>query len=161
MVRYVDGYGSTPLSRYLYPILLRSAKLSITTIKTRMHSSRMRTVRCSSHLGEGVSAEGGCLPRGCLPRRVSVWVGCLPRRGVSAQGVFGQGVCLPHPYPREQNHICLWKHYLATTTLRTVKITTIQHFFKRFVVFILYFLSQWLPFEKLPSAIRTSTLQTY
>ena len=43
--------------------------------KTRMHSSRMRTARCSRHLLEGEgSAQGGgvcpggvCLPEGCLP----------------------------------------------------------------------------------------------
>ena len=69
---------------------------------TRMHSNRMRTVHCSSHLlwgclprglsaqgvpsqrvsAQGVSAQGvsaqGCLPRGCLPRGVSAQVGCLP-----------------------------------------------------------------------------------
>ena len=50
---------------------------------TRMHSSRMRSVRYSGHLGGGVLARGG-LPRGCLPRGVcvcpgvSAWVGvCL------------------------------------------------------------------------------------
>ena len=47
-------------------------------IRTRMRSSRMRTVHCSGCLGGG---EGGCLPRGCLPRR----------RGVSAY----RGVHLP------------------------------------------------------------------
>ena len=61
-----------------------------------MHSSRMRTVRCSSRLLEGVSAwgvsaqEGGVCPGGgCLLRR-----GCLPGRGVSAQegGVCPEGV---------------------------------------------------------------------
>ena len=34
--------------------------------KYRMHSSRMRTVRCSAHLLGGVCSGGGCLPRGCL-----------------------------------------------------------------------------------------------
>ena len=59
--------------------------------ETRMHSSRMRTVRISSHLrGGDVSAQGGvCLPGGvfqggCLPG------GCLPR-GVSAGGMSAQG----------------------------------------------------------------------
>ena len=32
-------------------------------IRTRVHSSRMRTVRCSGRL-----LGGGCLPRGCVPR---------------------------------------------------------------------------------------------
>ena len=41
-----------------------------------MHSSRMRTVRCSSHPGGGRLPGGclamvGCLARGCLPRGVS------------------------------------------------------------------------------------------
>ena len=30
--------------------------------ETRMHSSRMRTVRCSGHLRGGGSAHGECLP---------------------------------------------------------------------------------------------------
>ena len=68
-----------------------------------MHSSRMRTVRCSGRrvMGEGervprgsVSAQGecvcpgGCLCRGCLPR------GCMPK-GVSAQGGICPGVYMP------------------------------------------------------------------
>ena len=72
---------------------------------TRMHSSRMRIVRCSNHLGGclpgvcmpmGVSARGclpggvcpgGCLPRGCLPG------GICP--GVSARGMYAQGGVCP------------------------------------------------------------------
>ena len=51
----------------------------------RMHS-RMRTIRCSSHLPGGVSAQGVCVCLGgvsaqgggvCLPRGVSAW-GCTP-----------------------------------------------------------------------------------
>ena len=47
--------------------------MKIAYLKTRIHSSRMRTVRCSGHLGGvylggvglgGVSAWGGCLPGG-------------------------------------------------------------------------------------------------
>ena len=84
----------------------------------------------------GVSAQGGvcwggCLPRGCLPG------GCLPR-GVSAQGrcllggvsaggvclgVFAQGGVCHTPSRCGQNDRHLWKHYLATTTLRTVNIS--------------------------------------
>ena len=54
-------------------------------IKTRMHSSRMHTIRCSSLLLAG----GVCLPGGVYPGR------CLPSlsRGVSTQG----GVCLVCP----------------------------------------------------------------
>ena len=66
------------------------------TFQTRMHSSRMRTVRSSSHVyprmhwAGGVYprmhwAEGVCVSYDALGRRgVSAW-GCLPRR-VSAQG---------------------------------------------------------------------------
>ena len=76
-------------------------------IKTRMHSSRMRTVRCSSRLlGEGVVSARGCLPGGG---------GYLPR-GVCPGG------CLPHtssptPWTEWQT---LWKYYLAEIMLRTV-----------------------------------------
>ena len=47
------------------------------TFRTRMHSSRMRTVRCSNHLGGGGTCRpsecgiypgGRCLPRECLSR---------------------------------------------------------------------------------------------
>ena len=88
--------------------------------KTRMHTSRMRAVRCSSHLaaggvwrggvsargvclpGGGVSAQGGICLGGGLPRGVSawgVWGGVYPE-GVSAQGV----VCNTTPPPTEENH---------------------------------------------------------
>ena len=93
------------------------------TQKTRMHSSRMRTVRCSSHLGgcvsaQGVSAWGVCTGRdvclgglsawGCLLRGFSARGGCLPREvcpggmsawGLSTQGVSAQGECLLHTPP--------------------------------------------------------------
>ena len=58
-------------------------KVLILNFLARMHSSRMRTIRCSSRLLGGMSTRGGgCLPRGglCLP---GVCV-CLPR-----------GACLP------------------------------------------------------------------
>ena len=78
-------------------------------LNTRMHSSRMRTVRCSGHLGGG--CPGGCLPggmsalgrvsaRGCLAggvlqgvsgRGVSVWVGVCVCQGVSAWGSVSLG----------------------------------------------------------------------
>ena len=51
--------------------------------------------------------------RGCLPRG-----GYLPRR-VSAQGGICPSACWDTS-SREQNHKSLWKHNLATTTLRTV-----------------------------------------
>ena len=89
-----------------------------------MHSSRMCTIRYSSHLlpggclptkgvvclpveGGGVSAwwdvclpgEGGVCPGGCLPA-----MGCLPARGACLLGgicLLGKGVSAPSP--REQN----------------------------------------------------------
>ena len=62
-----------------------------------MHSSRMRTVRCSGCLG-GRVCLGGCLPGGvylggCLPR------GCLPR-----------GV---HPLGPKVRHPPLWTEFLT------------------------------------------------
>ena len=62
---------------------------------TRMHSSRMHTVRCSGRPG-GVS-QGKSLPRGGVSAQgVSTQKGCLPRRGVYqvGGGVFARG-CLP------------------------------------------------------------------
>ena len=73
---------------------------------TRMHSSRMRTVRCSGCGGciPACTGQGGAsqqaLDRGCIPT-------CTGQEGVSP--------------PCEQNHRRLWKHNLASTTLRTVK----------------------------------------
>ena len=92
---------------------------------TRMHSSRMRTVRGSSRLLGGVCPEmsawevsaGGCLPRGeggVYPgvRGVSVWGGCLPG-----------GVCIPacteadNPSPVDRIlDTRLWKYYLSATS---------------------------------------------
>ena len=84
-----------------------------------------------------VSAQGGCLPRGvcvqgeCLPGRGcrgGVCPGCVCVQGVCVQG--GAGGCLPSGVaapvhagipPPGQNDRCLWKFYLATTMLRTVK----------------------------------------
>ena len=75
--------------------------------RTRMYSSRIRTVRCSSRLlgRSGVSAGGVCpggvclgvsfwggLCLGCLPGKVSAW-GCLPR-GCLPGGCLTRG-CLP------------------------------------------------------------------
>ena len=62
-------------------------------LKTRMYSSRMRTVRCSSRLlGKGVSVSGGVCLGGCLSGGVCLRV-CLGG-GVSAQGLSAWG-CLP------------------------------------------------------------------
>ena len=51
-------------------------------ILTRIHSRRMRTVRCSDHLlgGECLPGGGWCLPRGICPGKVSAHGG-----GVSAR----------------------------------------------------------------------------
>ena len=65
--------------------------------QTRMHSSRMRTVRCSS-----LSAWGfWCLPKGCLPRGVSAHV------EVSAQGrVCPGGRVLPRGEGSAKGGVC-------------------------------------------------------
>ena len=59
--------------------------------RTRMHSSRMRTIPSSGHLGD--VCPGGCLARG----------------GMSAWGSVH--------LPLGQNDRCLWKHYLSATTV--------------------------------------------
>ena len=93
---------------------------SVTTKNTSMHSSRIHTVRYSSHLGGGGGdvcpgdvcgrgclyggdCQGGCLLGGvCL----GIWPGGYLARGVSGQGVSARGggclargclarVCLP------------------------------------------------------------------
>ena len=70
-----------------------------------MHSSRMRTVRCSSRLaGEVCLPGGGVCPGGCLPG------GCLAR-GMCAPG---GGVC-PGGCPCEQND---WQTGVKTLTCR-------------------------------------------
>ena len=69
---------------------------------TRIHSSRMRTGCCSGHGGWGL---GGVSQQAL-------------GRGVSARGVSAT--------PPEQNDRRLWKHKLAATTLRTVKMTSWQ-----------------------------------
>ena len=64
--------------------------VNVSSFGTRMHSSRMRTVRCSGRRGKG----GMCLPRGvCLGRGGCVYPGvsargCLP-------GSVRPGGCLP------------------------------------------------------------------
>ena len=67
------------------------------TVATRMHSSRVCTVRCSSCLlGEDV-CPGGCRGVGVCLGNVCPGRGCLPREGVSAQRGHvcpGRG-CLP------------------------------------------------------------------
>ena len=69
-------------------------------VSTRMHSSRMCTVRSSSRLVEeclsrGMFAQGECLPRRlCLPRPGVCLGGCLPRGGVCLGDVCPGG-CLP------------------------------------------------------------------
>ena len=99
---------------------------------TRVHSSRMRTVRCSGHLSGDVY-PGGCLPggvsaRGCVPRGVCAQGGvcpggvcpggCVPRGGVCPGGCLprGSGVsshedCLPRGFYLVEIYpggVCLW-----------------------------------------------------
>ena len=93
--------------------------------ETRMHSSRMRTVRCSGHRGGG----GWCIPA-CTGQGVCI-PACTGHGGVYPSMHWAGGVCLgecllggclPHtPPPCGLNDRRLWKHYLAATTLRTVK----------------------------------------
>ena len=106
-------------------------------LKTRMHSSRMRTVRSSGRIS-GVSAlGGGCLLwGGVCSRRCLLHIGCLLPGGVYSRGcVCSQGVysggCLlrgvvsqhvlrqtPPPVPCGQTDAC--KNITFATSLRTV-----------------------------------------
>ena len=103
--------------------------------KTRMHSSRMRTVRSSGRLSRGcvcsrgvcfggvsvpggVSSQGRVCSGGCLLRGVSAPDGCL-LRGVVSQHALRQ---TPPPHPCGQTDAC--KNITFATSLRTV---TIQH----------------------------------
>ena len=61
------------------------------SVVTRMHSSRMRTVRCSGRWGEGGPVSQHALGKGAYPSMH--WAGgCLP--GGVCQGVSAQGRCL-------------------------------------------------------------------
>ena len=78
--------------------MLRFEAYSVIKISTRMHSSRMRSIRCSSRLLEGCV----CLPGGVCPEGGGLFAcqgGCLPaREGVCLPGgvyLPGWGVCLP------------------------------------------------------------------
>ena len=77
----------------------------LNTFQTRMHSSRMRTVRCSSHLGGlGVCAcPGVCLPGGVSGQSGGVWLGGMSAQEGVSQHAIGQTT------PRGQNfltHAC-------------------------------------------------------
>ena len=93
--QYINGIGDTfhhkngPSGLHTNSYFVIRANV----LKTRMHSSSMRTVRCSGRLG------WWCLPRGCLSR------GCLPRGGGVWLGSVCRGGCLPGVYtsPCEQN----------------------------------------------------------
>ena len=88
------------------PVYIQHATIivqSVKIIQTRMHSSRMRTVRYSGRRGGGVSQHAlgrvGCVSQHALGRGVSALWGCLPGvvwpGGLSRQvggGGFAQGV---------------------------------------------------------------------
>ena len=80
------------------------------TLGTRMHSSRMRTVRCSGRQGcvciPACTVQGGVCP------------GCVSDKGGVLGGVshhaLGQGGVTPPPVDRILD-TRLWKHYLSAT----------------------------------------------
>ena len=76
-------------------------QLHKTQLLTRIHSNRMRTVRCS---GQGGVCPGVCVSQHALGR------GCLPQ------------ACWDTPPKDRILDTRLWKHYLSATTLRMVKI---------------------------------------
>ena len=73
--------------------------------QTRMLSSRMRTVRCS---GRREISDWGCLPGGCVFQHAL-------GREVSAPVHAGM-----YPLVDRILDTRLWKHYLSTSTMRTV-----------------------------------------
>ena len=82
-----------------FSVILKTMKR---THLTRMHSSRMRTVRFSGiGKGEGGVCSGVCVSQHALGR----W-GCLPQ--------------LPPPPVDRILNTHLWKHHLSATMLRTV-----------------------------------------
>ena len=107
-----------------------SMSVNIKTLKTRMHFSRMRAVRCSSRLLGGGSARG-VLPGGCLPGHVYPG-GCLPRGdlpggvclgvgGIGRGGVCPVGGCLPR-WVSSQGGVCpsaCWDTYPLWTEWQT------------------------------------------
>ena len=73
---------------------IKKKKIGKSKVETRMHSSRIRTVRCSGHLLGGGVSPGGCLPR---------WA-------VSLEGLCLGGVCflggrVPARHPLPMNRI--------------------------------------------------------
>ena len=81
----------------------------VNSCTTRLHSSRMRTARALT-VSPRCSARGGVCSGGVsAPGGVSALGGGIP-------------ACTEADPPCEQNHTRLWKHYLAPTSLRAVKI---------------------------------------
>ena len=85
-------------------------EVSVLTLKTRMHSSSMRTVRRSCRLG--VEGVGVCLGNG------SVCLGGLPTgglpKGMSTRGVSAQGGSTPPPVNRMCKNITFLQLRLRT-----------------------------------------------
>ena len=77
--------------------------------QTRMHSSRMRTVRCRGRRGMST--------RGCVYPSMHWAGGSTPVHA---------GI---HPSPPTEFLTLLWKHYLSATTLRTVIIIETSNIF--------------------------------
>ena len=83
-------------------------------ILTRMHSSRMRTIRRSGCRGVYLSMHwaGGA---GCVYPSMHWAGGCLPRGGVCLSACWDT-----HTPVNRMTDRHLWKYYLAATTSRTV-----------------------------------------
>ena len=92
---------------------------TLLAVKTRIHSSRMHTVRCSGRWGVSQHALGR---QGGVCSGSVFSVGCLPTG--SALGGFCTGGLPDTPVPplNRMTDRCLWKYYLAATSLPTVKI---------------------------------------
>ena len=92
---FLDSWNSTKTMTLNYLSISLTTPLHLlksVNCDTRMHSSKMRTVRCIGHLG------GRCLPGGvCFG---GVCLGGLPRGSVCPGGVYPGGVCQGECLPR-------------------------------------------------------------
>ena len=116
-------------------VMWKQNTIAIIVFKHIPHSSRMRTVRSSSHVYSSMHWAGGCIPactgQGVYPSMH--WVGGVSQRalgrGVSAQGgvclgVSAQGGCLPRGcLPRKGGFVCVSQHALGQTSLPVNKMT--------------------------------------
>ena len=107
---------------------IQHLELNLTFVKVSVQTGRISDHFLSAQRGvcPGDVCLGGCLP-GVSPWGVSAqgvsFRGCLPGGGsVCLGGVYTEG-CLPDIPVYRMTERQVYKHYLAATSLRTVKMT--------------------------------------